>query len=113
MADQKDPLAGRTFRWTFDGGPAAGKTYEHKFKADGTVVFKEVGGAAQPAAGGTGPGVKYASFEITPQIYLVSYLSAHGYTLTVAMNRASKALHGFVSNDKEWYPLEGTAEEVR
>ena len=108
MPDQSDVLAGRTFRWTFDGGPTAGKTYEHNFNADGTVVFKEAGGAAPGGAG-----VKYAAFEITPQIILVSYLSQHGYTLTVAMNRASKKLHGFASNDKEWYPLEGTAEEVR
>ena len=113
MTDQSDALAGRTFRWTFDGGPTAGKTYEHVFNADGTVVFKEVGGAAQPGAAGTAGGVKYAAFEITPQIYLVSYLSTHGYTLTVAMNRASKKLHGFASNEKEWYPLEGTVEEVR
>lgn len=113
MPDQNDVLAGRTFRWTFAGGPTAGKTYEHKFKPDGTVVFKEVGGAAKPGSEADGPGVKYAAFEITPQIILVSYLSTHGYTLTVAMNRASKKLHGFASNDKEWYPLEGTAEEVR
>lgn len=113
MPDQNDALAGRTFRWTFDGGPTAGKTYEHAFKPDGTVVFKEVGGAAQSGAAARGPGVKYGSFEITPQIILVSYLSTHGYTLTVAMNRASKKLHGFASNDKEWYPVEGTVEEVR
>jgi hypothetical protein len=113
MPDQNDVLAGRTFRWTFEGGPTAGKTYEHTFKTDGTVVFKEVGGEAKSGSAANGPGVKYASFEITPQIILVSYLSQHGYTLTVAMNRASKKLHGFASNDKEWYPLEGTAEEVR
>jgi hypothetical protein len=113
MPDQNDALAGRTFRWTFVGGPTAGKTYEHKFKPDGTVVFKEVGGEAKSGAAADGPGVKYASFEITPQIIMVSYLSTHGYTLTVAMDRASKKLHGFASNDKEWYPLQGTAEEVR
>jgi hypothetical protein len=113
MPDQNDALAGRTFRWTFDGGPTAGKTYEHKFNPDGTVVFKEVGGEAKSGAAADSPGVKYGSAEITPQIILVSYLSTHGYTLTVAMNRASKKLHGFASNDKEWYPVEGTAEEVR
>jgi hypothetical protein len=113
MAAETSALAGRVFRLTFDGGPTAGKTYEHTFSEDGTVVFKEVGGKAQAAAGGADPGVKYAAFEITPQIILVSYLSTHGYTLTVAMNRASKKLHGFASNDKNWYPVEGTAEEVR
>src|SRR5229473_8527241 len=106
MADGKDPLAGRVFRWTFAEGPTKGKTYEHTFNSDGTVTFKEAGGgAAASAGGGAMPGVKYASFEITPNIHLVSYLSSHGYTLTVAMNLASKKLHGFASNDKEWYPL--------
>jgi hypothetical protein len=112
MAEQKSPLAGRIFRWTFAGGPTAGKTYEHTFNTDGTVTFKEAGGAA-PGGGGAMPGVKYASFEVAPDIHLVSYLSSHGYTLTVAMNLASKKLHGFASNDKEWYPLEGTVEVAK
>jgi hypothetical protein len=113
MAEQKNPLAGRAFRWTFNEGPTAGKTYEHTFSADGTVVFKEVGGTAQTGSAGAMPGVRYASFEIAPQIHLVSYLSTHGYTLTVAMNLASKKLHGFASSDKEWHPLEGTVEVVK
>lgn len=113
MADQRNALGGRTFRWTFNEGPTAGKTYEHTFSADGTVVFKEVGGAAQPGSAGASPAVRYASLEIAPHIHLVSYLSTHGYTLTVAMNLASKKLRGFASNDKEWHPLEGTVEVVK
>lgn len=113
MAEQKSPLAGRIFRWIFAGGPTAGKTYEHTFNPDGTVIFKEIGGAAPSGGGGGMPGAKYASFEIAPNIHLVSYLSSHGYTLTVAMNLASKKLHGFASNDKEWYPVEGTVEVVK
>ena len=112
MAEQKSPLAGRIFRWIFAGGPTAGKTYEHTFNPDGTVIFKEVGGAA-PGSAGEMTGPKYASFEIAPNIHLVSYLSSHGYTLTVAMNLASKELHGFASNDKEWYPVQGTVEVVK
>jgi hypothetical protein len=113
MADAKNALSGRTFRWTFDEGPTAGKTYEHTFSADGTVVFKEVGGAARGGVGDALPAVRYASFAIAPQMHLVSYLSTHGYTLTVAMNLDSKKLHGFASNDKEWHPLEGTVEIVK
>ena len=113
MAEQKNVLAGRTFRWTFNEGPTAGKTYEHTFSADGTVVFREVGGAAPTGSAGAMPAVRYASFQIAPQIHLVSYLSTHGYTLTVAMNLDSKKLHAFASNDKEWHPLEGTVEEMK
>lgn len=112
-----DALAGRVFRWTFNDGPTAGKTYEHLFSGDGTVAFKEVGGDAQAEAAAAdaqkGPGIKYASFQIAPNMHLVSYLSNHGYTLTVAMNLDNKQLHGFASNDKEWYPLKGTVEAVK
>ena len=113
MGVQKNVLAGRVFRWTFADGPTAAKTYEHTFDADGTVTFKEVGGGAAPSDGaGEMPAANYASFEIATNIHLVSYLSSHGYTLTVAMDLDSKKLHGFASNDKEWYPLEGTVEVV-
>ena len=114
MPKQSNSLAGRKFNWTFNDGPTAGKTYEHAFASDGTVVFKEVGSAAQSS--GTAnqmPGSKYAAFEIAPNIFLVSYLSSHGYTLTVAMNLASQQLNGFASNDKEWHPLEGNVREVK
>jgi hypothetical protein len=114
MADQKSPLAGRTFRWTFSEGPTARKTYEHTFRKDGTVVFAEVtSGEPAKTTNDTGPGHRYAAFEIAPRMYLVSYLSDHGYTLTVAMNLESKQLHGFASGAKEWYPLEGTVEVVK
>lgn len=113
MTEQSNPLAGRTFRWTFNDGPTANKTYEHVFSPDGTVVFKEVNGPPQAApTGEKGPGIKYASFEIAPNTHLVSYLSNHGYTLTVAMNLDNKQLHGFASNDKVWYPLSGSVEVV-
>ena len=113
MAERTNPLAGRTFRFTFNDGPTAGKTYEHAFRPDGTVVFKEVNGAPQAAAPAEqGPGIKYESFKIGPNMHLVSYLSNHGYTLTVAMNLDNTELHGFASNDKEWHPLKGTVEVV-
>ena len=113
MAEQKNSLAGRVFRWTFTSGRTADKTYEHTFNTERTVTFKEVGGAAPGGGGGAMPGARYASFEIATNILLVSYLSSHGYTLTVAMNLGSKKLHGFTSNDKEWHPLEGTVELVK
>ena len=81
MAEHTNPLSGRTFRFTFNDGPTAGKTYEHTFSPDGTVVFREVNGAPQSAAPGEQqPGIKYASFKIGPNTHLVSYLSNHGYT---------------------------------
>jgi len=99
-------LAGRTLRWTFEGGPTAGKTYEHVF-GDETVTFREVSGSAPKE------GPKYSSFEIAPSTHLVSYLSPEsGFTLTIAVNFETGRIYGFASNDKQWFPVYGTNEEV-
>jgi hypothetical protein len=105
-------LAGRTLRWTIKEGPTAGSTYEHRFEADGSVVFCKVEGGT---ASGKGTRVKkYASFEVAPEVQLLSYLAAEsGYTLTVALNFDTGRLYGFASNDKEWYPVSGTFEAVK
>ena len=122
MASTDTALHGRTFKWKFADGPTAGKVYEHTFAADGTVAFRE---AADVGAAGSAkekpvqvksapdkpaPKTKFASFEVAPGIHLVSYLSSAGYTLTTCMNLGTKRLHGFASNDKEWYPLTGSLE---
>jgi RimJ/RimL family protein N-acetyltransferase len=111
MTETTSPLAGRTFKWTFNEGPTAGGTYEHTFEADGSVSFRKVedtGGEGKPTRE-----KKYASFEVAPDVHLVSYLGASGYTLTVAMNLQTGRLYGFASNDKEWYPVSGTSESVK
>jgi hypothetical protein len=105
-------LSGRTIRWKFEeGGPTGGGTYEHTFAPDGSVSFWKLDGDAG-AKGKPTREKKYASFEVAPEVQLVSYLGASGYTLTVAMNFDTGRLYGFASNDKEWYPLSGTFEEV-
>jgi hypothetical protein len=121
----KKSLAGRTIRWTFDDGPTAGKTYEHTFFPDGTVTWRDVGGAKKHPAESTEKatsgdssdkepkGVPYASFEIAPDVHLVSYLSDSGYTLTVTLNLETLQCSGIASNDKEWYTSTGTIEVIR
>ena len=121
-AKSSQSLAGQTLRWQFEGGPTAGTTYEHTFRPDGTVVWRDVSagkkGAAAKAEGEEQQGAKpeapaqpeapeYASFEVAPKTHLVSYLSKSGYTLTVALNLDTGLCYGIASNAKEWYPLEG------
>jgi hypothetical protein len=114
-------VAGTTQRWTFDEGPTKGKTYEHTFHEDGTVEFREVKGEpAAPSRGGDGkPGggaqadrPQYGVAHVTDGVHAVSYLSKSGYTLTVVLDEKSGQLHGFASNDKEWYPVHGRFEQV-
>ena len=116
-------IAGSTQRWTFDEGPTKGKTYEHNFHEDGTVDFREVkgggersaaarGGDGQSASGPQADRPRYGVAHVTEGVHAVSYLSKSGYTLTVVLVDESGELHGFASNDKEWYPVHGSFERV-
>ena len=102
-------LAGLTVRWRFDEGPTAGSTYEHTFHDDGSVEFRRVDGSRESTPTRE---KRYGAFEVAPDVQLVSYLGASGYTLTVAMNLASGRLFGFASNEKEWYPVSGAVESA-
>jgi hypothetical protein len=104
-------LSGRTFRWTFEEGPTAGGTYEHTFEEDGSVAFRKLGSTGDKEGKPTRE-KKYASFEVAPEVLLVSYLAESGYTLTVAMNFETGRIYGFASNDKEWHPVSGRLEIV-
>jgi hypothetical protein len=110
-----ESLAGQTLRWKFNEGPTAGTVYEHAFRSDGTVVWRDASAGARVEAepgerSKRTPATKYASFEVAPGTHLVSYLSESGYTLTVALNFDTKRCWGIASNEKEWYPLTGSFE---
>jgi hypothetical protein len=65
------------------------------------------------AGGSTRPErVPYAAFEVTPEVFAVSYLSSSGFTLTVVLNFATRQMVGVASGGKDWYPLRGTFEVV-
>lgn len=115
MPEKSKSLAGRSFRWTFNEGPTAGKTYEHTFNPDGTVVYQE---ATSKSEGGKSAlekkatPTRYAAFEVAPETHLVSYLAESGFTLTVALNLQTKKCYGVASNEKQWFPVTGTLEVV-
>jgi hypothetical protein len=117
MSENSQSLAGQTLRWKFEDGPTAGTTYEHTFRPDGTVVFRDVsagekGMEAEPTPAET-KAPRYASYEVAPSTHLVSYLSDSGYTLTVALNLDTQRCYGIASNEKEWHPLKGTLVQSR
>jgi hypothetical protein len=116
-----DRIRGRTLRFHFEDGPTAGTTYEHVFREDGTVEFRSIEDPSsvasveeQPSPASfvsPEPTTRYGAFEVSGDVWTVSYLSEHGYTLTVALNFSSWKLFGFASNDKEWHPVAGRFSE--
>src|SRR5689334_12946717 len=98
-ADRRDPVRGRTIRWTWTDGPTQGTTHEHVFAEDGTVTWRGLEG---PGACPPTTEKEYAAVAISDDVQLVSYLAASGYTLTVALNFRDRRMAGFASNSKEW-----------
>ena len=102
-----DSLIGRTVRWTFADGPVAGKSYEHTFNTDGSVVYRSVDGEVPGKA--TRERV-CATDRISDDIFVISYLAVSGYTLTVVLNFQDHRMVGFASNEEAWYRQHGTFE---
>jgi hypothetical protein len=100
-------------------GPTKGKTYEHVFHDDGTVEWRDANAPRKAATEAPDDGdaakkkrVEYAAVKIADDVYLVSYLSNEGYTLTVALNFDDNSITGFASGAKEWHEIHGTLEIV-
>ena len=107
----RDPaIRGKTiqFRWT--DGPTKGMTHEHIFHLDGTVEWHDA--ERRVDRGGPSEKATYAAVPVADGAYLVSYLAASGYTLTVVLNFSDRQLIGVASSAKEWFPVRGTFEVV-
>lgn len=104
-----DSLYGKTIRWTFTDGSVAGMTFEHTFYKNGTVRWRSI---EETAKGKPTREKQSTAVKVADGIFVVSYLGASGYTLTVVLNIAKKKMVGFASNDKEWYQQKGTFEVV-
>ena len=100
-------LGGTTIRWTYADGPMKGKHFEHSFTSDGTVTWKEAG-EAKPSPDSRG---KYEFQRISVEVYVVSYLSNHGFTLTTVVDERSGAIVSFASNEKDLVVQRGSLEQ--
>ena len=112
----KDPVRGKTIRWSYEDGPMAGKSFEHTFGEDGMVTWRETGGAKaqtngkQKAGKATEAKAKYEVAPINEDVCAVSYLSESGYTLTSVLDFDSGKVVSFASNEKELVPQRGMFE---
>ncbi len=104
---ERRALLGRTIRWRFNDGPVAGQTFEHTFETDGSVVWRSVDGQDATELHHE----KYGAVApVSDDVVVVSYVSASGYTLTVALNLATSQMVGFASRHDTWAQQKGTFE---
>jgi molybdenum cofactor biosynthesis protein MoaF len=111
MADtpRAPEIRGKTIRFKWTGGPTKGMTHEHVFHEDGAVEYRSID---ETEKGKPAKEKEYAAMKVAEDIFLVSYLAASSYTLTVALNFRSHKIFGIASSAKEWFPIEGTLEVV-
>lgn len=98
-------IEGKTICFHWDDGPTKGMSHEHHFNKDGSLSWKM----------GEDKKIKeerYAAFKVSEHVFLVSYLSSNGYTLTVALNFEDGSMKAVCGNSKDWYPCTGRFEIV-
>ena len=96
-----DPVRGTTVRWAYADGPMAGKTFAHTFGTDGTVRWTDAAGTAPHERPDGAAGDTVAPYEVermNDDVYVVSYLSKAGFTLTTVVDRATGTVVSFASN---------------
>jgi MoaF N-terminal domain len=105
-----NPIQGKAIQWTFDDGPMAQKTFEHTFNRDGSVTWctLDAGKRGNPS---TAERSEVAS--VGQDVYVVSYLGASGYTLTVVLDFRTHHLVAFASNEASLTVQKGTFKAER
>jgi hypothetical protein len=91
-----NPITGHSLRFKFADGPMAGKSFDHTFNRNGQLTFREVGGDPNAKPGSVD---QYHVASFGNDVHALSYLSAHGYTLTVVMDYRTLKLVAFASNE--------------
>ena len=49
-----------------------------------------------------------ATDKVSADVFVISYLAASGYALTVVLNFRNHRVIGFASNEEAWYRQQGT-----
>jgi phenolic acid decarboxylase len=102
-----DAVRGKKIRFTWQDGPTKGSSHDHDFHEDGSVEYRASN--AKKDEKWTRE-KEYSAVQVSEDVYLVSYLGASGYTLTVALNFKNHRMVGIASGVKDWYPVEGAFE---
>jgi hypothetical protein len=102
-------VKGKTVRWTYRDGPMKGKHFEHHFTTDGTVTWKEARDE-QPSADSR---AKYEFAQIDDHVYVVAYLSSHGFTLTTVIDEQAGTVVSFASNEKQLVVQHGSLDPTK
>ena len=109
---ERDPIRGKTIRWSYDDGPTKGMHFEHSFGKDGVATWREVKGAApvRPSEAKPNERANYQVARVTSDVWAVAYLAPSGWTLTTVLDFDEGTIVSFASNEKQLFVQKGTFE---
>ena len=109
---EKDPITGKTIRWSYDSGATKGQRFEHDFAADGTVVWRMLDQKPSPDGKTKPERPKYEVARAGDDVWVVSYLAPSGWTLTTTLDFDEGKIVSVASNEKQLFVQSGTFEVV-
>ena len=109
---ERDPIRGKTIRWSYEDGPTKGQSFEHEFFADGTVTYRMLDQKKPSSDGDTKQAErpKYEVAKVTTDVGSVSYLAPSGWTLTTVLDFDEGTMVSFASNEKQLFVQRGSFE---
>lgn len=108
---EPQPVAGKSYRWTFFDGPMKDRAFEHTFRAEGGVSFVALDAAGYPQGLPT-RAATYESASLGRDVTIAAYLSPSGTTLTVVLDHRTGLLVAVASNENDYWIQHGRFEEV-
>ena len=110
---EKNPIAGKTLRWTYEDGSMKGKVFEHQFGKDGHVSWRMVTEGQSKEPEKKPETTKYEVAQMNDGVCAVSYLAPSGWTLTSVLDFETGSVASFASNEKQLVVQHGRFEEVK
>ena len=93
-----DPIRGKTLRWSYDTGVMAGRTFAT---------------ASSNSASADDSTARYMIERLNDSVYVVSYLSKSGYTLTTVIDEKTGAIVSVASNEKQLSTFRGSVDGAK
>lgn len=111
---ERDPITGKTIRWSYEDGPTKGTRFEHVFAKDGTVTYRMLDEKPSSQNGETKTEhPKYEVARVTGDVWAVSYLAPSGFTLTTVLDFDEGRIVSFASNEKQLFLQHGSFEVLQ
>ena len=101
---EPDRFRGTVQRWSIEAGPLAGTICDHAFNNDWSLTWRMVAGDRQ---GQVGRAREFVIQPVSDQVFLVSFATTPGVSVTAAVDFKSRRLTGVQTGPGYLHPMGG------